>query len=269
MTVDKIDKIFNSLGEIDDTLKMLSSQVYLKRASMSTNKASSLISAVSGGVLGISSLLLGLNLDRVQVLEVMSIMGLYYAAKLRRPFANTNFGKLVETPLSFEVWDKIADKKMDQADVASYGIDIPDPVKFYELTTSDILLKTKNQKYPGSAYTSVDKKSGMWKNIEPNQYGLVFDDKSKEVIKKIIAEYQNPKVKSTIYKYAPDVLVLVSAGIFEALSKGSGKKTDKNKINRSTITISPADIGSAKSSQPKTTKPSIFNAKGKDILKGL
>lgn len=267
-----IDNIFNSLDELDSVLKTLSNKVYLRRAVDSPNKASSTFSFIVGGLSLASSILLGLKLDRVLFTEVMTIMGLFYGIKLRKAFANTNFGKLVETPLSFEVWDKVANKKMSPADVATNKIDIPDPVKFYELTTSDILLKTKNQQYQNSGYTSIDKDSGKWENILPDSIGLVFDDKSKEVVKKIIEEYQNPEVKSKIFKLAPGAVAIgAAAAHYATLPLTNRPKPSATTTDPAATTKDLAAIGSLPSVR-KNTKPSKwsrFKARGKDVLKGL
>jgi hypothetical protein len=220
----KLDEAFNTIAGLSQDLRDQAYKLDIVRSKQNLNKAFSPL-ALGLGTLSTGSYIvlsrMNLNPGLVHLISSIILFGIGLKLKL----ITSPFGNLIEKPLKFALVDLNDNNKiLTKVDLLNIGVDLPDPIKFYDLGKSDLEFKISSPKRPETkAGTSdfIEKKTEnagkadekniyTWNNKKSSEYALIFDQESQQTINEIIRIYEKPNVKEHFQRYA---LLYVSGGI--------------------------------------------------------
>ena len=261
----KLDQAFNTIAGLSQDLRDQAYKLDIARSKQNVAKASVPLFRWGGGLsLGSYIVLskMNFNPNLIHLIASMVVFGIGLSLKA---FTNL-FGDLIEKPLKFALVDLYDNKILTKDELSSMGVDLPDPIKFYDLGKSDLEFKISSPKIPGTTDGKSDfvqkktenagkddeKNIYTWNNQRPSEFALIFDKESQKTIEDIVKIYQSPSTKKHLRQYGLLYASLGMAGVAvgaDAVAKlvQPGKKPDKS------TGIIPSDVSDITPSPKKKT----------------
>jgi hypothetical protein len=211
----KLDQTFNTIAGLSQDLRDQAYKLDIVRSKQNLNKTISpfVMSLGVGGLFSYPFLLRNnLNPGLIHLISSMILFGIGMKLKL----ITSPFGNLIEKPLKFALVDLNDNNKiLTKTDLLSIGVDLPDPIKFYDLGKSDLELKISAPQRPETKTGTSDfikkettdagkpeeKNIYTWNNKKSSEYALIFDQESQQTINEIIRIYEKPNVKEHFQRY--------------------------------------------------------------------
>jgi hypothetical protein len=242
----KLDQAFNTIAGLSQDLRDQAYKLDIARSKQNVAKASVPLFRWGGGLsLGSYIVLskMNFNPNLIHLIASMVVFGIGLSLKA---FTNL-FGDLIEKPLKFALVDLNNNTILTKDELLSLGVDLPDPIKFYDLGKSDLEFKISSPKIPETTSGTSDfiqkktKNAGeadekniyTWNNQRPSEFALIFDKESQKTIEDIVKIYQSPSTKKHLQQYGLLYVSLGMAGVAvgaDAVAKLTqpGKKPDKS-----------------------------------------
>jgi hypothetical protein len=264
----KLDQAFNTIAGLSQDLRDQAYKLDIARSKQNINKSFSPL-ALGLGTLSTGSYIvlsrMNLNPGLIHLISSIILFGIGLKLKL----ITSPFGNLIEKPLKFALVDLNNNKILTQADLLSIGVDLPDPIKFYDLGKSDLEFKISSPKTPETTSGTSDfiqkktenagkadeKNIYTWNNQKPSEFALIFDQESQKTINEIIRIYEKPSVKEHFKRYALLYGSLGISGLAALAEKPVAKLMQPGKKPDKSGDIIPSDVSDLTPS-PKKKIPS-------------
>jgi hypothetical protein len=265
----KLDEAFNTIAGLSQDLRDQAYKLDIVRSKQNLNKniipealmISGALSAGSYVAFGINNLNPGL----IHLISSVILVGL----GLKLGFLTSPFGKLIETPLKFNLLDLTNNKPLSKSELLAIGAELPDPILFYELGDSSFEFKvskpnltptkTGNSEFVKKETTDAgkpeEKSIYTWNNKKSSEYALIFDEESQKIIKEIIRIYEKPSVKENFQRYWPLLATGVAAGTLAALEPPISRALRPKNNKPAVQSIVPSDLSDI-TPLPKKKTPS-------------
>jgi hypothetical protein len=265
----KLDEAFNTIAGLSQDLRDQAYKLDIVRSKQNLNKAFSPL-ALGLGTLSTGSYIvlsrMNLNPGLVHLISSIILFGIGLKLKL----ITSPFGNLIEKPLKFALVDLNDNNKiLTKADLLNIGVDLPDPIKFYDLGKSDLEFKISSPKRPETKAGTSDfikkntenagkedeKNIYTWNNKKSSEYALIFDQESQQTINEIIRIYEKPNVREHFHRYGLLYFTGAVTGLAPMVEKPITKALQPAKQPAQSRGIIPSDLSDI-TPMPKKKTPS-------------